>query len=142
MSNDKRKMTSENWFNFQKLKVYGNAKEFVSGIYKLTKEFPKEEKYGITDQLRRASISICLNIAEGSGSSKAEFKRYLRVARGSVYECVSLLGISLELQYISKEQYELYYGKCVSLSQMLSALIRSLDTEHRTLNKDLTLNTQ
>jgi molybdopterin synthase sulfur carrier subunit len=118
------------WFNFQKLKVYNNAIEFVSDIYILTKKFPKEELYGIVNQIRRASISISLNIAEGSSSSKTEFRRYIRMARGSIYECVSLLEISLKLKYISVDEYKNYYQKCASLSQMISALIKSLNIEH------------
>jgi len=67
-------------FDFESLKVYQRALEYVDFVYKTTKSFPKEEIFSLTDQFRRAATSICLNIAEGSGGTKAEFNQYLKIA--------------------------------------------------------------
>jgi len=125
--NDKRSTFNEKWFNFERLEVYQIAVTFANEIYEITKNFPKSEMYGITNQLRRASISISLNIAEGSGRSKKEFKHFLSMAKTSVYECIPLLQISFLQKYISKEIKEEFYKKSVRLAQMISALITSLN---------------
>lgn len=73
--------------NFRNLKIYQRAITYAMEIYKLSKNFPKEELYGLTSQLRRAVISISLNIAEGSGNSTGkELRRYLEIALRSDYE--------------------------------------------------------
>jgi len=95
--------------NFEKLNVYQDAVRLALDIYKVTKNFPKDELFGIVSQLRRAAVSISLNIAEGSSRSKKEFAHFLDMARGSCYELVPLLKISLELKYITKDEYEKFY---------------------------------
>jgi four helix bundle protein len=115
-------------FDFEKLFVYKKAIGFVNEIYILTREFPKEELFGITGQLRRASVSVALNIAEGSGRSKKEFKRFLIMARASVHECVAILEISSLQGYITKEKKERYCNACIELAKMLSGLMGSLKT--------------
>jgi four helix bundle protein len=86
MNNDK--------FDFENLKVYQKALEYIDFIYKITRDFPKTEILSLTDQFKRASISICLNIAEGSGGSKVEFNRFLKIARRSIRECIAITEIS------------------------------------------------
>ena len=81
-------------FNFEKLDVYKEAIGFSKKVYKITMKFPKEEIFGVTNQLRRSAISISLNIAEGSSRSKREFRHFLSISIGSVYECIPLIGIS------------------------------------------------
>ena len=81
-------------FDFENLKVYQKALEYVDLIYKMTKSFPKAEVFSLTDQFKRASISICLNIVEGTGGSKVEFNRFLKIARRSIRECVAITEIS------------------------------------------------
>lgn len=77
-------------FRFEKLEIWNDARDFVKEIYKLGVGFPKEEKFCLTDQMRRAAISIVLNIAEGSDrKSDADFRRFLRCAIGSLEEVVS-----------------------------------------------------
>lgn len=83
---------------FKKLTVWQRSIQFVSLIYKITSGFPKEEKYGLVDQIRRAAVSICLNIAEGSGAgSDPEFIRFLRMAQRSAYEVIAALEIAINL---------------------------------------------
>jgi len=121
-------VTTDNVFNFEKLTVYQKAISYVEFIYKLTKQFPKSEQFGLTDQFRRASVSICLNIAEGSGGSKAEFNQFLKIARRSGRECISITEIAFRQQYINLSDKNLSRAFCVELSKMLTGLMRSLNT--------------
>ncbi len=92
-------------FDFEKLDVYQKALNYANDIYNLTKYFPSEDRFEITSQLRRASLSISLNIAEGSGRTKKEFKHFLLIARTSAQECVPLLTIAQMQEYIEKEKW-------------------------------------
>ncbi len=77
-------------FNFEKLDVWQKAIDFANLVYNETRAFPAEERFGLTNQLRRAAVSISSNIAEGSSrSSKSDFARFLEIAAGSVFEVVS-----------------------------------------------------
>jgi four helix bundle protein len=116
-------------FNFENLNVYKKAIEFVKHVYLATKEFPREEMFGLTNQFRRAAVSISLNIAEGSAQTKKGFRKFLDTARGSVYECVAALQISKELGYIGAQKLEQLRADLVTISKMLSGLKRSLDTK-------------
>lgn len=112
---------------FRKLKVWQRATSYVTSIYLLTASFPQQEKYGLVDQIRRAAISICLNIAEGSGSgSDAEFIRFLRIAQRSAYEVIAALEVSLNLKFLSPEAYIKSLDEVDQLSAMLTGLIKSL----------------
>ena len=97
-------MSSSEKFNFEKLRVYQDALDFSKQVYKTTKRFPKDELFGLTSQFRRAASSVPLNIAEGSSLTKTQFKDFLRRARGSVYECVTILFLALDNDYISEEE--------------------------------------
>ncbi|KKN29709.1 hypothetical protein LCGC14_0841270 [marine sediment metagenome] len=113
-------------FNFEKLDVYQKSVEFAENIYLITKDFPKEEQFGITSQLRRAAISISANIAEGSNRSYKHYRSFLDIARGSILECIPLLQIAKNESYISKDVQKELYEQCEVLSKMTSALKRSL----------------
>ena len=90
--------------NHKKLNVYKASIELVSEIYKLTNSFPASENFGLTSQLRRASVSIPSNISEGSArSSEAERKRFLQIARSSLVEVDTQIEISLKLNYLNEE---------------------------------------
>ena len=114
-------------FNFERLTVYQEAIDFSKRIYRLTEKFPRQERFGVVDQLRRAAVSVAANIAEGSSRTKREFKNFLRIARGSLYECICLLNISCETSYIPQETYFTFYQTITMLSKRLSALMRSLE---------------
>ncbi len=87
--------------NHQNLDIYQSSKNFVLECYKLTKILPTEEKFGMVSQIRRAALSVHLNIAEGaSRKSEAERKRYYEIARGSIIEIDAALDIAKELSYL------------------------------------------
>ncbi|MCA6450362.1 MAG: four helix bundle protein [Chitinophagaceae bacterium] len=87
--------------NHQKLDIYGISRSLVHECYRLTNTFPAEEKFGMISQIRRAALSVHLNIAEGaSRKSEAERKRYYEIARGSVIEIDSALDIAEDLCYV------------------------------------------
>ena len=117
---------SEEKFDFEKLKVYQKALEYVDFVYMLTKEFPKAEVFSLTDQFRRAAVSICLNIAEGTGGSKAEFNQFLKIARRSVRECIAVTEISDRQKFIGADNRKQSRTFCLELSKMLNGLMRSL----------------
>jgi len=115
-------------FNFEELNVYQKAVTFANLVYSLTTKFPTEERFILIDQFRRAAISISLNIAEGYGTSNREFKRYLKIARGSVRECVALVTLSALRDYIDPAQSQLLRDNCIELSKMLSGFIQAVDS--------------
>jgi four helix bundle protein len=113
-------------FDFENLKVYQRALEYIDFVYEISKLLPKNEIFALIDQWKRAAISICLNIAEGSGGSKAEFGRFLKIARRSVRECIAITEICTRQNFISKELRQKSRSYCSELSKMLTALIKSL----------------
>ena len=88
-------------FNFENLKVYQMSIDFVNYIYEITKKFPKDELFGLTNQLRRASVSIPLNIAEGSSRTGKDFKHFLSLSRGSCFECVAITTIAKKQSFLT-----------------------------------------
>ncbi len=116
----------EERFDFENLKVYQKALKYVDFVYEITKDFPKAEIFSLADQFKRASISICLNTAEGSGGSKIEFNRFLKVARRSIRECVAVTEISFRQKFIGEKSKQRSRGFCLELSKMIHGLIRSL----------------
>ena len=113
-------------FKFEGLVVYQKAIDFANKIYLLTKRYPRDEMFGLTTQFRRAAVSISLNIAEGSARTKRDFRRFLDIARGSVYECVAILQISQKQNYINKSIFDELKESLTELSKMLSGLKRSV----------------
>ena len=103
------------------------AKDFAGEIYKITKNFPDLEKFGMVSQLRRAAISISMNIAEGSDrKSDTEFKRFLRFSIGSIEEVVTVLYIALDQKYIEQKEFDYLYNQSNQLVSKINALIKSL----------------
>jgi len=109
------------------LLVWQKAIDFVTEIYKFTSDFPSHEMYGLTSQLRRASISIPSNIAEGAArNSDKEFVRFLYIARASASEAETQLIISENLGYLPTNTSTLKEG-LLSISKMLTALIHKIN---------------
>lgn len=116
-------------FRFEKLTVWQDARVFANLIYAVTRKFPKDERYGLVDQLRRAAVSVCLNITEGSDrKSDIEFRRYLRMSITSAEEVVTALYLSLDQKYISQKEFESLYGEANQIVAKLNALIRSISS--------------
>lgn len=109
------------------LDVYWKAHELTLSIYKITRDFTEDEKFGLTSQLRRASSSICSNLMEGSHrNNKKEYRQFTGIARGSAGEIKYQLLLCRDLKYISKEQYDELINKTNEISRMLYGLINSL----------------
>lgn len=123
------------YFRFEKLNVWTDAKELVSLVYKITSGFPAKEHYGLTDQIRRAAVSIALNIAEGaSRKSSVDFKRFLIMAQGSVYEVVAGFYIALDQHFVSNSNFELAYEQSNKINAKINALMNSLNVQRSALN--------
>ena len=92
-------------FNFEKLETWHEAIAFADLVYQLTRTFPAEERFGLTNQMRRAAVSISSNLAEGcSRSSKADYARFVEIATGSVFEVVSQATIGRNQEFLSQIQ--------------------------------------
>ena len=116
-------------FDFEKLEVYQRAVSFADSLYMATHNFPNHEQFGVVSQLRRAALSISLNIAEGAGRHhNNERRQFYRMAKSSVHECVPLLEISKRQKYLPEEESTEYYRECQELARMISGLIKSLPT--------------
>jgi four helix bundle protein len=113
--------------DYKKYTVWQDGHLLTMITYKLTKQFPKEELFGITSQLRRATSSIPTNIAEGCGrESDADFRRFLIMAHGSATEVEYLFFLSVELDYVSKTEFEDFTQKVIILRKQLRKLIDKL----------------
>lgn len=109
------------------LDVYKISLQLSDEIYKITKSFPKEEMYGLVSQIRRAAVSVCSNLAEGAARiSKKEKKRFYEISRSSLVEIDTQLEISLQQQYIKKEQMPEIEKLLESTFRMLSKMIENL----------------
>ena len=114
-------------FRFEKLNVWQKAIEYIELIYKISQNFPKSEIFGLQSQLRRAAVSVALNIAEGSGrTTRKDFRKFLHDALGSLRESVTALHIALRLGYIDRIQFEKSYMIATEISKMLYRLEQSL----------------
>jgi len=112
---------------FYDLEVWKAGKDLVIRIYDLTKDFPRQERYGLVDQLRRAANSICANIAEGFSRYHAKDKiKFYYNARGSLSECKSHILIAKELKYISSDVADKLLEGFDSVGRMLNSMIASL----------------
>ena len=115
-------------FFYRKLLVYQQALLQVKEVYTLTKKFPAHEQYGLSDQIRRAVISIPSNIAEGMGrSSIKERIHFLEIANGSLTETMCQLEIAQLLEYISNEELTSNEKRLTEISRLLSGLKKSLE---------------
>ena len=114
--------------SYKDLLVWQKSIELVALIYKYTQEFPKEEAYGLTSQMRRCAVSIPSNIAEGyERNSQAEFRRFLRIAKGSSGELRTQFYIAKALKLESDEIIDTLLQECVELSSMIQSLINKIE---------------
>jgi four helix bundle protein len=118
-------------FRFEKLDVWCKAIDFADRAYAVTREFPSEERFGLTSQMRRAAVSISSNIAEGSGrSSDKDFAHFLEIAYGSLMEVVSQMRIAYRQSFLPEQDSKDLYNKAEELARMLSGLRASLKRQH------------
>lgn len=114
-------------FKFEKLEVWQKALEISNDIHNLTRDFPKEELYILTSQIKRAADSVGLNIAEGStGQSNAEFRQFLGYAIRSAIEVVACLFIGRKRSLIQEDAFNQLYSKMEAIIRMVQALRKSL----------------
>ena len=111
----------------EKLDLWKKAIEFVVSVYKATESFPKDEKFGLTSQLRRAAVSIVANIAEGAGrKSSKEFRQFLSHSQGSASEVDTELVIAHRLSYLSRMAYDNLSEDLDHIGRMITRLSHSL----------------
>lgn len=112
---------------FRTLKVWEKSHQFTLKIYSLSRNFPKDELFGLISQIRRASSSIAINIAEGCGrGSDADFARFLQISMGSASETEYLIMLCADLEYIPNDSKETLLLEVQELKMMLVSLIKTI----------------
>jgi four helix bundle protein len=117
--------------DFKKQKVWQRSHQLTLDIYKVTANFPREELYGLTNQIRRSCASIPANIAEGCGrNSEADFSRFLQIAMGSAAELEYHLLLSRDLGTLDEVNYNRLSQETIEIKQMLTSFIKKLKANH------------
>ena len=113
--------------SFEKLETWQQAIEFADLVYDLTRGFPSDERFGLTNQMRRAAVSVSSNLAEGSSrSSHPDFARFVEIGTGSLFEVVSQSFIGRRQGFLNEEQFQQLYVAAERQGRMLSGLRNSL----------------
>ena len=119
--------------NFRDLMVWEKAHSLTLGAYRVTAGFPAREMYGLTAQIRRCSVSIAANVAEGCGKrGNAEFQRFLNIATGSASELEYHFLLARDLGLLGEGDYEELNAKVVEVKRMLAAFVRKVETDRLT----------
>ena len=116
---------------YKELKIYERSYKAALAIYRMTERFPENEKYGITSQMRRAAVSIALNISEGNAKreSQQEFRRFLMMAMGSANEMSVLIEFSKDLGYIEEEMYAKAKNEYDEIGKMIRVFIKRMESQ-------------
>lgn len=123
-------MDERNEFGFERLIVYQRAKAYVILIYSILKNFPKEEKYAMCDQLRRASVSVVSNIAEGTSRNTLKEKiHFLDIAYGSLMETYSQMDLANDLNYITIDELNDVKTNVLDILKLMAGLKRSYQSD-------------
>ena len=110
-------------FNFEKLETWQKAIAFANAVYTATAAFPVDERFGLTNQMRRAAVSVSSNIAEGaSRNSRPDYARFAEIATGSLFEVVSKSFIARNRGFLDEPEFHAIYSEAEELSRMLSGL--------------------
>jgi four helix bundle protein len=118
-------------FYFEKLEVWQNSRKLVKEVYIVTQSFPENEKFGITNQIRRATTSITANIAEGfSRKSNKDKSRFLNIAFGSTIEVINFLILSNDLEFLNSEDYINLRDQSEYISNQINSLYKSINNEN------------
>ena len=113
-------------FNFERLDVWQKSVLFSGTVYRATRPFPPDERFGLTNQLRRAAASVSSNIAEGSARQPADYAKFLGYATGSLYEVVTQATIARNEGFLPGEDYSQIYRDAEEIARMLSGFRKSL----------------
>ncbi|HXL81247.1 MAG TPA: four helix bundle protein [Pyrinomonadaceae bacterium] len=114
----------------EKLDVWKRAIDFVVAVYKMTESFPRDERFGLISQIRRAAVSVPANIAEGAARhSSKEFKYFLSNAQGSVSELATELLIAQRLGYLNEQSFNMRNDELTSIGRMILGLSRSVNRD-------------
>jgi len=117
-------------FRFEKLEVWQEARAINRSIYRLTRKFPRQELFAMTSQIRRASISVSSNIAEGSGrNSDKDFAHFLEQSYGSLMEIASVFYLAWDEGYLTENDLDQLFDELERLAKRIAALNRSLEVE-------------
>jgi len=114
-------------FKFEKLQVWQKSVDFAGRVYRASALFPSDERFGLTNQIRRAANSIASNIAEGSARPDPDFARFIGYAAGSLYEVVTQTAIARNQAYLDGDAQEQLYRDAEEISRMLAGLRNSLE---------------
>ncbi|WP_085519121.1 four helix bundle protein [Marivirga sericea] len=116
--------------NYKKLKIWEKSMELSLLVYQITSTFPKEERFGLTSQIRRCAVSIPSNIAEGSSrDSSKDFSRFLRISIGSSFELKTQLLLSKDLDFISESDFDAVVEALNEIQKMLNSFIKKMNAE-------------
>lgn len=111
--------------DYKELDVWKKCRKLTKSVYEVTKSFPKEEIFGLTNQVRRAAVSVVSNIAEGCGRQHAKDAiQIFYIARGSLFEVKTQLYVALDQEYVKQEAFDEIMAKVTSCKQMLNGLIK------------------
>lgn len=114
-------------FSFERLDVWQKSIDFADLVYRVTRAFPDDERFGLTSQMRRASVFVSSNIAEGSARfSKADFAHFIEIATGSVFEVVSQSFVSRREKFLNEADFQAIYAAAEEQGRMLSGLRNSV----------------
>jgi four helix bundle protein len=118
--------------DFRKFEIWNNSVEIVLSVYKIVKQLPAEEKFGLQSQMSRAAVSIPSNIAEGcSRNSDTEFKRFLEIALGSAFELETQCILSQKLGFIEEEQLNIELNTIHQLQKQINTLIQKIKDDSK-----------
>jgi four helix bundle protein len=114
--------------NFKELRIWNESMELAKAVFIHTKQFPKEERYGLVQQINKCVVSVPSNIAEGAGrNTKKDFKQFIAIALGSAFELETQLILSRDFGYITTEELDPLVQKLVSLQKMINKFRISLE---------------
>ncbi len=121
-------MENQKISSFKDLKIWQKSMILINQIYTLSKDFPANEKFGLTSQINRASVSVASNIAEGWGrESKKSFVQFLKISRGSLFELDTLLIVAVNQNYLKDSDYDQLLIQINEIGKMINSLIFSIE---------------
>ncbi len=113
--------------SYRDLIVWQKSMNWVTLVYKISEVFPESEKFGLVSQIKRSSVSVPSNIAEGYGRNyKKDYAKFLQIARGSLYECQTQIEIAVNLGFIKREQIQEASDLSIEIEKMLNSLVNKI----------------